>query len=303
MSEKKFSEIKVGVFVFIAAFIVLATLFWAKGFIVSKDQIDLKVYFKNVSGLNVGDPVTVNGVRKGKVLKFDLEGDSVLVEFSLDKSVKIKKDYKIEIAMLELMAGKQLLISPGVSNNEIDYTQPLNGESGSDITVMMKNMNDITQDVKSLLNKFDKTVEDLDITIKNVNEVVGDKTVHYNIKSTLVNLNTASRQLNSLLTENRSSLKNITGKVEKTVDNVNDILDENSPQVKSTFKDIQSLTSKIDTLITSINMIVEDIQMQKGSVGKFMYDDKLYENLNKSLLEIEKLSKKIRKDGIKINLF
>lgn len=303
MSERKFSEIKVGVFVFIAAFVVLATLFWAKGFIVSKDQIDIKAYFKNVSGLNIGDPVTVNGVRKGKVQKFDLEGDSVLVELTLEKTIKIKKDYKIEIAMLELMAGKQVLISPGVSNQEIDYNVPLIGETGSDITVMMKNMNEVTQDVKSLLKKFDKTVEDLDITIKNVNEVVGDKDMQFNLKNTLSNLNVASKHLNLLLVENRSSFKDITGKVGKTVDNVNDILDENAPQVKSTFKDIQTLTSRIDTLISGINTIVSDIQLQKGSVGKFMYDDKFYQNLNKSLEEIEKLSKKIRKDGIKINLF
>lgn len=303
MSERKFSEIKVGVFVFFAAFIVLATLFWAKGFMVSKDQNDLKAYFKNVSGLNIGDPVTVNGVRKGKVKKFDLEGDSVLVELTLEKTVKIKKDYKIEIAMLELMAGKQVLISPGVDKDEIDYTKPLIGETGSDITVMMKNLNEITQDVKGLMKKFDKTVEDLDITINNVNEVVGDKDVHNNLKNTLANLNSASKNLNTLLVENRYTFKDITGKVGKTVDNVNSMLDENSPQVKSTFKDIQTLTSRIDTLISSINVVVGDIQNQKGSVGKFMYDDKLYENLNKSLLEIEKLSKKIRKDGIKINLF
>lgn len=303
MSERKFSEIKVGIFVFIAAFVVLATLFWAKGFIVSKDQIDIKAYFKNVSGLNIGDPVTVNGVRKGKVQKFDLEGDSVLVELSIEKSVKIRKDYKIEIAMLELMAGKQVLINPGVSKDEIDYSQPLIGETGSDITALMKNVNEITQDIKGLLKKFDKTADGLNESIKNINDIVGDKNMTGNLKTTLSNLNVASRNLNLLLAENRVSFNEITGKVGKSIDNVNGILDENGPQVKSTFKDIQSLTTRVDTLITSINNVVNDLQMQKGSMGKFMYDDKFYENLNKSLQEIEKLTKKIRQDGIKINLF
>jgi phospholipid/cholesterol/gamma-HCH transport system substrate-binding protein len=303
MSERKFSEIKVGVFVSMAALIVFATLFWAKGFIISKDQIDLKAYFKNVNGLNIGDPVTVNGVRKGKVQKFDLVGDSVLVELTLEKTVKIKKDYNLEISMLELMAGKQVLINPGVSLEEIDYKQPLIGETGSDITIMMKNLNDITLDVKVLLKKFDKTAENLDLTIRNINDIVGDKDLHNNLKNTLSNLNVASQHLNSLLVENRSSFKNITGKVEKSIDNVNGILDDNGPQVKSTFKDIQVLTTRVDSLIIGINTIVSDIQTQKGSVGKFIYDDKFYENLNKSLQEIENLTKKIRKDGIKINLF
>jgi phospholipid/cholesterol/gamma-HCH transport system substrate-binding protein len=303
MSERKFSEIKVGIFVFLAAFIVMATLFWAKGFIVNKDQIGLKAYFKNVSGLNIGDPVTVNGVRKGKVVKFDLEGDSVLVDLTLESSVKIKKDYKVEIAMLELMAGKQVLINPGVDKIEIDYNTPLIGEAGSDITSMMKNLNDVTSDVKDLLKKFSTTADNLNTTVQNVNEIVGDKDLHNNIKSTLSNLNTASKHLNLLLVENRSSFKDITGKVGKTVDNVNGLLDENGPQVKGTFKDIQLLTTKVDSLITGITLIVNDIQTQKSGIGKFIYDDKFFDNLNNTILELEKLSKKIRKDGIKINLF
>ena len=40
MFYKKFSEIKVGVFVFIAIVIVTSTIFWAKGFIVGKDKMN-----------------------------------------------------------------------------------------------------------------------------------------------------------------------------------------------------------------------------------------------------------------------
>jgi hypothetical protein len=34
-----------------------------------------------------------------------------------------------------------------------------------------------------------------------------------------------------------------------------------------------------------------------------MHDDRFFDNLNKTLEEIQTLSKKIRKDGVKINLF
>ena len=80
-------------------------------------------------------------------------------------------------------------------------------------------------------------------------------------------------------------------------------MDENSPEINSTLKEMHILTTKVDTLITNLNLIVADIQNQKGSVGKLMYDEEFYENINKALLEIERLTKKIRKDGIKINLF
>ena len=53
MFKKKFSEIKVGFFVLIAIVIVISAIFWVKGFLVTKDQVDLNVYFQQVSGLNV----------------------------------------------------------------------------------------------------------------------------------------------------------------------------------------------------------------------------------------------------------
>ena len=92
-------------------------------------------------------------------------------------------------------------------------------------------------------------------------------------------------------------------KIGNTVDNVNGLVGETSPNLQNTFKDVQALTSRVDTLIGNLNLIVSDVQSQKSGVGKFMHDDRFFDNLNKTLEEIQTLSKKIRKDGVKINLF
>jgi phospholipid/cholesterol/gamma-HCH transport system substrate-binding protein len=303
MFYKKFSEIKVGVFIFVAILIVTSTVFWAKGFIVGKDKIDMIVYFKSISGLNFGDPVAVNGVNKGKVQKIELEGDSVKVTFSLERGVKLKKDYSIEIASPELMSGKTLFVRPGKDIQEIDYASPLFGTSGSDITSVMKTVTDLSGDVKTLIGKFNKTADNLDKVLVNINDIVGDKGTQSDLKNTISNLSVTSRNLNGLVSESRTSVRSLTDNADKTMSNVNNMLDESSPEIKNTFKDIQSLTAKFDSLVTNLNYIVSDIHDQKSGVGKFIYDDKFFNNLNKTLEEVEKLTKKIRKDGIKINLF
>lgn len=303
MANKKYSEIKVGIFVFLAFFIVLSTVFWAKGFLIGKSQHDLKVYFTNISGLNIGDPVTVNGVKKGKVLDIDLEGDSVIVKFSIDKDIRIKKDYKIEVAVLELMGGKQLYITPGKYNEEIDYNLPLLGKNSSDIAKVLKDVTDMTGDVKELLGKFSKATDKLDEVLSNVNDIVGDRNVKFDMKTTLSNLAVTSRNLNLLVAENKITLKELTHKIGNTVDNVNVMVGETSPNIQNTFRDIQSLTTRVDTLVGNLNLIVTDIQTQKNGVGKFLYDDKFFESLNSTLKEIQTLSKKIRKEGIKIDIF
>ena len=49
----------------------------------------------------------------------------------------IKEDYEIEIAMLELMGGKKLYITPGKSSVEIDYSKPLTGRNSVDFVKIM----------------------------------------------------------------------------------------------------------------------------------------------------------------------
>lgn len=303
MFYKKFSEIKVGVFIFVAVVIVTATIFWSKGFIMGKDKRDMVAFFSAVSSLSFGDPVTVNGVVKGKVNNIELVGDSVKVDFSLEKDVVIKTDYSIEVASPELMGGKVLYIKPGKEINQIDYKRPLTGVNGADISTIMKAASDMAGDVKTLISKFNKTADNLDLVLVNINELVGDKRMQGDLKNTLSNLAVTSNNLNGLVADSRKNVNNLSDNADKTLKNVNTLLDDTTPEIKNTFKDVQSLTVKFDSLVTNLNLIVSDIQTQKSGVGKFMYDDKFFNNLNKLIEEVEKLTVKIKNDGVKINLF
>ena len=303
MFRKKFSELKVGLFVLIAVIIVLATIFWARGFLMTRSQMEMVAYFQKTSGLNEGDPVSVKGVEMGRVSSIELVGDSIRVDFTLDETVKVKEDYKIEIAMLELMGGKKLYITPGKSSVEIDYSKPLYGRNSVDFLSLMNSVSELSVEVKTLIQDFSKTNDRLTEVLINVNDIVGDRQMKMDLKSTASNFEVTSRNLNALVSENRVSLRNLTGKVDYTIDNVNEVMDGSSPEIKATLKEMHALTTKVDTLVTNLNVIVLDIHNQESSVGKFMYDEEFYENINKTLKEIEELTKKIRKEGVKINLF
>lgn len=303
MANKKLAEFKVGLFVFIAALIVILTIFWAKGFTVNVSQQEYSVYFSKVSGINEGDQVSVNGVRSGKIDKISLEGDSVKLTFSMDKSIKIRKDYNIYIAATELTGGKVLYIEPGKSSEEVNPDIALRGNPGVDFGSLMNSFGDITKQVEDLLGEFRKSTDNLNSVLANVNEIVGDGGLKSNIRQTLSNLSVSSANLNSLVSDSRNGINRITSKLESTVGNVDVAIGDNSRELKNTLLEIQSLTTNIDTLTTNLNLIVSDIQNKDKGVGKFLTDDEFYNNINKTLREIETLTKDIRKKGIKLNLF
>lgn len=303
MADKKFSEFKVGLFVLIAVLVVFLTVFWAKGFSVNLSQQEYRVYFSKVSGLNEGDQVSVNGVRKGKIDKIELEGDSVKIQFNIDKSIKLRKDYDIYVAATELTGGKVLYIEPGKSTIDVNPDEPLHGNPGADFASLMNSFSEITTDIKSLIGEFKTSTDNLNKVILNVNEIVGDDNLKGNIRTTLSNLAVSSRNLNSLVDDSRSGINRITTKLGTTVDNVDLAIGDNSKDLKNTLMEIQSLTNTVDTLVYNLNVVVTDIQDKDKGIGKFLTDDKFFNNINATLSEIEKLTKNIRKNGIKLNLF
>ena len=204
MENKKFAEFKVGLFVFVAILVVFLTLFWVKGFSVSLTEQSYEVYFEKVSGINEGDQVSVNGVRKGKIDKIELAGDSVRIRFNLDKTIKLRNDYNIYIAATELTGGKVLYVEPGKSSVEVAPEQALHGTPGADFSTLMNSVQDITDNVKTLLGEFKKSNDNLNTVLANVNDIVGDANMKSNLKTTLSNLSLSSQNLNQLVSVSRN---------------------------------------------------------------------------------------------------
>ncbi len=303
MKNTTVSDFKVGLFVFIAIIVFLFTLFYTKGLSVSMSLKEYVVYFPKVSGINEGDGVNVNGVKRGEIKKIELDGDSVKITFKIGKEIKIRKDYDIYVAATELTGGKVLYIEPGKSSEVVPDGQSLHGEATADFGALMKSVDEITGQVKDLLTEFKTSNENLSSVIKNVNEIVGDDGLKSSIKSTVGNLQTASLNLNQLISESRTGIGGLTSKAGITMENLDLAIGENSNQLKTTMGEIQTLTTQVDTLVANLNMVVSDLKGNNSSVGKLIYDDEFYNNINKTLSEIEKLTKSIRRGGVKINLF
>ena len=120
MKDQRKTEIRVGVTVVLGLLIFIWILGWAKNFSLTPSENYLFVKFNNASGLEIGDDVTVNGVRKGNVEDIKVDDQNVIVKISLDNDVQLKQDAKFGISMLDLMGGKKVEIEPGSSQDKLD---------------------------------------------------------------------------------------------------------------------------------------------------------------------------------------
>ena len=134
MQQKSTLELWVGIFIAsgLAALAMLAFQVGDVGSTEVSDPYQLKARFDNIGGLKVKSPITIAGVRIGRVAKINFDHDSyrALVTMSIDGRYKnIPSDASASILTSGLLGEQYIGIAPGGSEeflrhgDEIQLTQ------------------------------------------------------------------------------------------------------------------------------------------------------------------------------------
>ena len=298
MKDQRKTEIKVGATVIIGIIIFLWILGWAKNCSSASKEKDVTVRFENVTGLEIGDMVTVNGLRKGYVDDMQIKGDYVFVNLSIANDVILKDDAQFSISMLDLMGGKKVGIFPGKSSKPFDYKAMHYGIFYADIPSVMSMLGSVQGDIVALL-------KDVRISISSVNKYLTDDELTKNVKQTASNLNEISNKLIVMINENRESLKKLTSNGVELTNQANDFIKTNKEGIRNSVTELQTLLQKTDTLMTAANQFASEIKNKQNNVGKILYDKELYDNLTQSVSRLNEISKilleQLKKEGINID--
>lgn len=298
MKDQRKTEIKVGITVIVGIIVFIWILGWAKNFSFTSNEKQLTVKFNNVAGLEIGDYATVNGVRKGYVESMKVKGDGVLVTLALDSDVKLDSDATFAVSMLDLMGGKKVNISPGVSNIPLDYGKVQTGTFYADIPTVMSMVGSVRSDL-------DGTMKDIKTTLSALNKYLTDRELNNNIKKSAANLTELSEKLNKMIDENRQNIKELTDNGAELTDQAKQFIQDNKSEMSRSVKEILSVLQGTDSLLTKINRLSDETVKRQNNLGKIIYDDSLYTNLSQSAKQINELTKlmikQLKKEGIKVD--
>ncbi len=287
------TEYKVGITVLISTAILILGIIWGKEFRIKTNKYNLQIMFENVGGLVPGDPVTVNGVREGKVVEVGWKDRNVLCIIELNDHVQLYEDATFTVTSSELLAGMKIEIYPGRSNRHINLSkQPFVGKYGGRIVDVGLIMGDLAGDMSRLSYRLDSTVTMINNFLKAGN-------LQENLQSSLANINDITTDFKEL----PADIKEITKEIKLAVNHLNNFVDKNSASMDTTIFTLTRLSARFDSMSLSLYDIIHKIENQEGSLGKMVYDTTLYYNLNKTLKSIDSLSLQIKNKGLDIDLF
>lgn len=298
MKDERKTEIRVGLTVLVGILVFIWILGWAKNFSIRSNEQVIKVRFTNVSGLEIGDQVTVNGMRKGYVKEMVVEPNNVLLELSLDNDVQLKEDASFAISMLDLMGGKKIEVFPGTSSTSYNNNKISEGTFYADIPSVMSLFGSVQDDLVTVL-------KDVKISLHSINKYLTDEKLSSDVKKSLSNLSLLTEKLNVVLSENRSDIRSLTQNAVALTETSNKILSSNKENIDQLFVDLKNVFQKSDTLLSELNNLIKETVNQQNNVGKLLYDENVINDLKQTLKQVNELTsiliEQLKNDGVNVN--
>jgi phospholipid/cholesterol/gamma-HCH transport system substrate-binding protein len=286
--NSKSVELRVGVVVLLACAVLIFGLIWVKGIRFDQTRYRYSVVFPNVGALEVGDPVSVSGVPKGKVERIELHQGDVLVTCNLTTDVVLKKDAKFTVMNVGLMGERFIAVQTGHSDTLLDLSRPIWGYYDTGIPEVMGRMGEMIEQLRRLAENLEAVVgtqssqDALIQSIKNLKEITqkANALLDRNQKKfdqTLDDLSYTSAELKRMVRDNK-------GKLESTADNFS-----------SAAEKLNNITTTLDSLSFSLKNLSSKIEGGEGTLGRLVNDTTLYEQIKKTTEDVDSLVMDIRR--------
>lgn len=252
------------------------------------------VIYDNVGGLLKSNPVKISGFNVGRVANIKLiqkASSSVVVSLDIDKDI-ILGDSAEAMLDVSLLGDVAIVISVG------DIAKPINPGD----TLIARSDPGLTE---MLVESTAPITDNLPATIVNLNDLLED--LHGTgdtLKMALASFARTSDRLNYTLAANQKEIA-------ETVENFKNL----SANLNESVKDLKPLLSKLNVLADSLNNVelgetvaklnvlldqatitTQALSNKEGTLGKLMYEDSLYNNLNQTLLSLDSLLVNINND-------
>jgi len=283
------NETKVGSLTAIAIVILILGFNFLKGKNLSDRSDKIFAEFPNVEGLQVSNPVLINGLQVGKVYKMaekDKNMTGIIVTISLNKDINIPKNSMATLSS-ELLGTTSVKIRLGSSTDYIQDGDTLHTEKTLGLADKLQSSLDPT------LQSVNKTLASLDAVLQNLNTVLDPHTKN-NLQTIIANLTTSSRSLEKLLdaetgmlAKTLSNTESITGNLAKNNDKINATVDHLEKATgKLANAKLDEAVASLQGTLSKLEATVDKMNSDKGSLGLLLNDRKLYDQLlqtNRSL--------------------
>ncbi len=310
MATERSTDVKVGLTVIVGLLILFLGITWAKGLnIFGAIESSSYIRFHEIGGLEVGDPVSISGVKRGRVDNIWTRATDVLVKITLPRDVVLHKDAIAKIMMLELMGGKKIEMSIGSLPPVRKESDTLDGYFSGDVGTLVEMVTGLSGTVTSLANNADTMFLSLNNFFRD-NDLKG--TVNKTLKDaqqTLEHFDVTAHKVNAMLDDNAGPIKRTLQQAESATKDLAEFLQTDRPIIHAlldttslVMHDARSLVLKATSVFANVDTLLEGASRNNTVLFKLTKDVAFGNRLDTLVTNLNKFIEQLRKQGLDANI-
>ena len=265
---------------------------YLKGINLFEKTRTFKVVYSKVDGLASSNPVTLNGYTIGKVQKINFNPNNtkeLIVDIVIENDVQFSKSSKAELYETGLIGGKAIAIIP-------DYDNNIMANSGDYLVGTVKpGLTDLVNQIMPQIQlQLEEVMQNAKVVLSNINTLFDEETKE-SLKSSIDqfssltnSLSETSENINNLIKDNSTSIVSTVDNLNKTSIKMNDI----STSISEV--NLNLILTNLDSTVSNLNNLTNQMSKGEGTMGRLIYDAKLFENLDNATKNLEVLIEDIK---------
>lgn len=274
-------EVKIAIIAIMALLIIYIGINFLKGMNLFSSDDTYYVELDNVSGLAVSSEVLADGYAIGVVkdLKYDENSSkNILATISIKKGIRIPKGSIVELSKEMLGSTKMNILMANNPRERVEPGDTLKGAWEKDALTM----------VSQMMPQVQQLIPKLDSILTSINKLAANPSLQASIENMEVvtsNLKTTTTRINRIL---GNDIPELTTRADSICSN----LETTTGNLKKV--DFVGIENNLNTTMEGLQLFTNRLNDPNSSLGLFLNDASVYNNLDTTLVNASSLLKDLR---------
>lgn len=298
-------ELRVGLFVLAGLIIVAVGIFYVTGAQSWGAKYQIKTYLPEVSDLQDGSPVTLDGVAIGNVTTIRINPNPADRMHSIEVNMRIGKDYRdmirsdsyAKLVTEGLVGNRYITIKRGLTGTVIPNNGTVEGRESSAIQQVAEQSVELEKHVDNLTQEISDVIGAVRSGRGSAGKFIYDPSLYNHLNATVAKAEAVVASVQS----GQGSLgkfvasDELYNKANSIVSRGDDIFAAIQQQKGTVGKLVYdpAIADEAKQFLTRGNTMLADVQSGKGSLGKLYTDDSLFTNLRDASANIKDVTGKL----------